>query len=69
MLGAGHLRDFISKSIGVTKNPQDKVSDIFTEKMYDSIHVFYLKKFSIVAMTTDLLQRMGGRNNLYVKVK
>lgn len=43
---------FISKSIGVTEDPQDTISDALTDRMCNNTHVLFHKKFSFVTMTT-----------------
>lgn len=43
---------FISKSVGVTEDPQDRISDALTDKMCSNTHVLFHKKFSFVTMTT-----------------
>lgn len=61
---------FISKSFGVTEDPQDRILDALTDKKCSNTHVLFHKKFSFVTMTTYCYRELEEeRVHFYAKVK
>lgn len=61
---------FIPKGVGVTEDPQDRISDALSDKMCSNTHVLFHKKFSFVTMTTYCCREMEEeRIHFYAKVE